>query len=136
MQSKERPGANDPGMSRRTLLVAAPALALAGGTQAAANTVTPQSETPVATLFRTWKAHNEWLNSEATDHIPDEEVDALCDRDMEMIDTLVSTPARNMEDLCLKLLVVTDFGALISYAKLTGAELLKQEANALIGGAA
>lgn len=128
METKERVRANTPGLSRRALLKAAPALALVGAAPTMA-----QADTPVVALFREWKAHNDWLNNHAVNHVDDDEFDALCDHDMDMINALISTPAQNMHDLCLKLIVGTDYGQFTVYAKLTGAELLKQEARALIG---
>lgn len=129
METKERVRANGTVLSRRCLLAAAPALALAGAAPAAA----APSETPVMAAFRAWKAHNDWLNSGATDHQSDEEFNTLCNDDMKLIDAIFSEPARDLADLCLKLLAVTDFGAFIYYDGVPGADRLPDEARALIG---
>lgn len=127
--------ANAQTTTRRDLLKAAPALTLVGAVPAAATSdeIRTMPKTPVTALFREWKAHNDWLKSDATKSIPGDEMDALCNRDMEMIEALVSTPAQSLEDLCLKLITVTEFGADISYVNLEGGDLLQREARALIG---
>lgn len=118
-------------MNRRDLLTAAPAALVAGALPAAAAT-----ETPVMALFREWRSHNAWLNGPATDGMPDEEFDSLCADDMEMVERMLLEPAHDVRDVCAKLIAVTDFGELISYAGLEGAERLPAEARALIGGVA
>lgn len=138
METKERPWANEAGLSRRALLKAAPAALIAGAVpaQGMTMTVTPSPDTPVMALFREWRAHNEWLNGPATDGMPDVEFDDHCADDMAIIERMMLAPAQNAQDVCAKLIAVTDFGALISYAELEGAERVPAEARALIDAAA
>lgn len=113
-------------MNRRSLLtaaLAAPALAV----PAAAAT-----ETPVMALFRQWKAHNDWINGPEMADLDNQAFDALCDDDMDMIRQIIRTPAVTAQDLCAKLLAVTEFGAVISYIGLEGVECLPLEADRLV----
>lgn len=112
--------------TRRALLKAAPALGLIGALPAAAST-----DTPIMGRFREWKAHNEWLNSPATDGMSQEEFDARCAQDTDMIDAMCSLPAQNLQDLCLKLIAVTDFGQANVYVGMESAVLVVQEARGM-----
>ncbi|SDL09267.1 hypothetical protein [Paracoccus chinensis] len=122
-------------MNRRALLKAAPALALAGAAPAQGITmmVTPSTETPVATLFREWRAHSAWLNEPETAECPEDQFNAHCAENVRMIEQMCGEPCRDMADLCLKLLAVTDFGKDIQFPELATKDQLAADVRALVG---
>ena len=88
---------------------------------------------PVATLFWEWRAHSAWLNSPATADCPERQFNALAQENVRMIERMVGEPCRDMADLCLKLLAVTDLGKVIEFPELATRDQLAADVRAMIG---
>lgn len=126
METKERACAHTLGLSRRRLLAAAPALALAGAIPAAA-----EADTPISALFREWATiHNVANLGQATDA----EIEAASDRMLELDREMMHLPSLNATDLLMKIAAFTAWGDFdisdCSYAK---ADIIWNEMRALTG---
>lgn len=95
--------ANESLITRRALMVAAPAVALAGP-------VSAEAETPVAALFREWREYYAWLNGPATRGIDNEDFDKLSDRLTDMEDRIIRTPAKGAQDVLMQVIAYTGYG--------------------------
>lgn len=128
METKERARANTPGLSRRSLLAAAPALALVGAVPAEA---TP-ADTPVMALFREWRAQHQLMES-LSETISDDDYVEMGSVRGEIEDRLFAEPAQDCRDVCLKLLALSLDGVdFMDDGHQTGLKIVK-EARALIG---
>lgn len=116
--------------NRRGLLKAAPALAFLGALPATAST-----ETPVAALFREWKAAQEAEDAGYIAGLPDEEINQLADHRSAIEKRMMATPCSTAADFICKVTAHTAFGVfcLPDENQQPG---LWEEARVLIGGAA
>ncbi|WP_134724832.1 hypothetical protein [Paracoccus luteus] len=116
--------------SRRGLLKATPALAFLGALPAGAST-----GTPVAALFREWRAAQEAEDAGYTAGLPDEELDQLADYRSAIEKRMMATPCETAADFICKVTAHTAFGVFCLPDENQQPGLWK-EARALIGGAA
>lgn len=110
-------------MKRRTLL-AAPAL-LVGAEQVEAAT-----ESPVAALFREWRACQAWAMDRTT---TDEEFDRRCAVRTEIEMRLYAEPARDARDICLKFLALSLDGDDFMDDAFNHGQKIVREARELVG---
>lgn len=122
-------------MNRRALLKAAPVAVVAGALPIAAQATPNSGQTPVMTMFHEWQAFHDWMNSDATYGLPEEELDALVDRKTSMEDAILDTPAQSCDDLLAKVAAYTCFGE-HELPVAISAPIFWAEVRALIGGAA
>lgn len=116
-------------MNRRSLLTAAPALALAG----CALPAMAEAETPVAVLFREWAklwARSRDLSGMEMTGDMEREQDRVEDRMIELEKAMRDTPKRDMVDVLMAVNATTNFGALTYEEEVF--RPLQAEARALI----
>lgn len=92
----------------------------------------PPASPTCAALFAEWRAHSAWLNSSATNGLSDETFTAHTLANAALIERLVEEPARDLGDLALKMMAVTDFGT-AETGFLAGRTQLASDVRALIG---
>lgn len=130
METKDRLGAHGPfsPFNRRALLKAAPAIAILPAV--AAVPALASAETPVMRLFREWQPLAAWLNGPEGDAAPEADFNRVNLARLALEDRMVAEPARNAEDVLIKIATYTHFGE---------GEVPPQvwpEVRALIGGVA
>lgn len=137
METKERARANAPGLSRRRLLTAAPAFALAGaasaqdvGAKFAATSVA--AETPVMALFRDWKAAQEMEDAAYAASQPDEVTNHLGEIRFGIEKRMMAEPCQGPQDFICKVIAHTAFGV-FALPDENERPALWAEARALIG---
>lgn len=122
-------------MDRRTFLATAPAVLVAGTVPA----IAASADTPVAALFRDWRA----ARAEETrlhqtlpiGPVEDAAIDAAGDRRGLIEDALLAAPSESAHDWLLKLAAWTNFGMFNAPDESQNPQLWA-EARRMIGGAA
>lgn len=137
METKERACAKTPVLSRRRLLAAAPAFALAGsasaqdvGAKSAATSVA--AETPVMTLFRDWKAAQEMEDAAYAVSQPDEVINHLGEIRFGIEKRMMAEPCQGPQDFICKVIAHTAFGV-FALPDENERPALWAEARALVG---
>lgn len=123
-------------VTRRSLLGAIPAFGFGALVAAGASPVKAAgADTPVAVLFREWKACHEWTNAATwgPDGDDDAEYDRRCGLRTEIEARLFAEPAVNANDIVLKLLALTlDGQDFMDDCNESGRKIV-HEARALVG---
>lgn len=114
-------------MNRRDLLKSAPAI-VAG---LAAPVAAAPAHTPVMQAFREWEAYTIWLRDV---DLPEPEWEAAVQRQTDMEDDLLVTPAQTAQDTLAKIVAYSSYGQ--NGAPSHDATAFWEEAQAMLGGAA
>lgn len=121
-------------MKRRAFLRSAPALAFLPSI--AVVPALAESETPVMSMFRKWRLHYNWLNSDATRDMPEGAFDAETEAGRAIVRDMIELPARDMQDVLAKLMALTEWGGDLSSYGIENCSLIAPEALVLFGEAA
>lgn len=90
-------------MKRRQLLSAAPFAAAVIAAPALAESEEAAQETPVEALYRQWEAVTELADAHNNDDMmPDEDFEAITQRQTDIEDAIAITPAQNLRDFAMK----------------------------------